>query len=93
MLQLVEKDTFDLDLERLDRILVQSIFPQCFLCGNYFLINEVCVRLKVPNQLTLRFHRNNSSQGGESCWGYFVEGVAIFVENESKLKIKNLILS
>lgn len=90
----VEKDdTFDLDLERLDSILIQSIFPKCFLCDQYFLINEICVRLKVPDQLTLRFHRNNTDQGGESCWGYFVEGIALFVEHEAKLKIKNLVLS
>lgn len=93
-MQLIDdQTTFNLDLERLDRILIQTVFPQCFLCSNYFLINDICVRLKVPDQLTLRFHRNNTDQGGASCWEYFVEGIALFVEHEATLKIKNLTLS
>jgi hypothetical protein len=74
---------YSFDLERLDAILVGSIFPQCFLCGEYFLLNDLCVSIKVPDQLTLRFHRDKGEGG--SCWEYFILGVNLFAEQEHKL--------
>lgn len=91
-MQLAEDvDSFNIDLVRLDAILIGSVFPKCYLCGEYFLIDDLCVSLRVPEQLILRLHRNKGIGG--SCWKYFILGLELYDENEASLKVKQQIIS
>lgn len=72
-----DEERFTITYERLDVIVVNSIFPECYLCRAYFLIGEVAVAIKVPGNLTLRFHSG-------ICWDYFLTALNLFEEKKGE---------
>ena len=70
-----DNEKLSVTYETLDVIMVNSIYPECYFCRNYFLIGDITVTIKVPYQLTLRFHKG-------ICWDYFQMAVILFEENK-----------
>lgn len=88
------EESYLIQLEIVDYVIQSTIFPQCFYCNQYFEAGEVCVAVRVPGQMILRFHYNKNAFGQHdagisTCWGYFKLGFDLFEENEDKMEVKS----
>lgn len=65
-------------LERLDSIFINAIHPVCFLCSRLFTTADKCA-ISINAGNTIRLH-------GE-CFDTLLQGVAIFAQAESGMKV------